>query len=218
MKDACLLFCLERVLTHNYLFCICNNLILLAEEQEKEWARIDDNIRHNRAPQTNTSVQEEAMSAWRRRDWYQLICMRLWSSRASIKARDETVFRVLRREFILDRELDEPFAPKDPAKRVKDSFNFGRYLGLAQIHILSHAVEVQKKTWSFFGLMAIAFYGVAVVVHEKVMVSFVQRASRHSCNLCAKHCQSDALRLLPCRLSDGFGLAVAGWCSWVTSF
>lgn len=162
--------------------------MLIAEEQEKEWDRIDDNIRHKRTPQTNISAQEEAMSAWRGRDWYTLICMRLWSSKASIKARDETVFRVLRREFILDRNLDEPFAPKDPAKRVKNSFNFGRYLGLAQIHILSHAVEVQKKTWSFFGLAAIAFYGVAVAVHERVMVSFVQRytfAKRHSWNLCA---------------------------------
>ena len=68
--------------------------------------------------------------------------------------------------------MDAPFAPKDASKRLKETFNFGRYLGVAQIHILGHSVEVQKKTWSFFGLMAVAFFGIAKVVHEKVMVSF----------------------------------------------
>lgn len=155
---------------HNLVLFFLGNFRITAEEQEKKWAKIDETIRHQPAHDAPTLADEQVLTTWQRRHWYTLICTRFWSSDAAIQSREETTFKGLRREFILDRALEEPFAPKDAAKRLKHSFNFGRYLGLAQIHILSHAVEVQKQTWFFFGVTAIAFYGIAVAVHERVMV------------------------------------------------
>lgn len=133
-----------------------------------------------------------------------MIGSRVWSSAAAIRAREEVVFKFLRREFILDRSLDAPFSPKDPDKRVEDSFNFGRYLGLAQIHILSHAVEVQQKTWLFFAVMAIAFYFIAKLVHEKVMVSSLSSFGVLMYVICFFH------PLTICASFVGFGMGM-GW-------
>ena len=100
-----------------------------------------------------------------------MICTRFWSGNKYVKAREEAVFRALRREFILDRNLEPPFQPMDKEKRVQETFNFGRYLGLAQIHILSHIVHIPFSVWAFFAVSAVAFYGLAMLVHERVMVS-----------------------------------------------
>ena len=186
------------------MFRVCT---FTAEHQQKEWSKIDDEIRHQRS-RAATSSENDVLAALQRRPWYTLICTRFWSSAESVRSREETVFKALRREFILDRALDEPFQPKPPEKRLKESFNFGRYLGLAQIHILSHAVEVQKKTWFFFALTAVAFYGVALAVHERVMVSV--------CQLVTLFAFKGGYPHLPVLLVD---LQALGWvwvtCGWV---
>jgi Ca2+-binding EF-hand superfamily protein len=144
-------------------------MIREASETEKAWDKMDEQIRHQRN-HAATQSEHNVVAALQQRPWYSLLCSRFWSLTHESNRREEAVFRALRREFVLDRSLAEPFLPVAEDKQVEDSFNFGRYLGLAQIHILSHAVEVQKGTWVFFGVTATLFYGVAVVVHEKVEI------------------------------------------------
>lgn len=145
-------------------------LIREAEEQHREWDKLEEEIRHQRC-QDATQSEHDAMAALQRRPWYTMICTRFWSNQSAVKAREETVYKALRREFILDRSLDEPFVPADKVRRVEDTFNFGRYLGLANVHLISNAVEVHQETWFFFAVMTGVFYGIALAAHEKIYVS-----------------------------------------------
>jgi len=82
------------------------------------------------------------------------------------------IFQALRHEFILDRDLEPPFAAKSGENgqyrlNAKD-FNFGRYLSLAQAHILTHIVEVEIHTWLFFAIGVILWYYIANAVHRSI--------------------------------------------------
>lgn len=156
-------------------FFVIQVLMLIREagEQQREWNKIEDDIRHQRDSHRAmfTQSEQDQMHALHRRRWYTFCCTRLWSNQRAVMAREEAVYRALRREFVLDRGLDPPFQPRGDEHRVEPTFNFARYLGLAQIHILSHAVEVQKGTWMCFALGGVVFYIIAVLVEQHIEVS-----------------------------------------------
>lgn len=187
-------------------------MIREAGHQQKEWDKIEESIRHQRT-HNPTQAEQDQVYDLQRRPWYTLFCTRLWSNQRAVVAREEAVYRALRREFILDRALDPPFEVRGPEKRIQDTFNFARYLGLAQIHILSHAVEVQKGTWMFFAFSSIVFYYIAVLVEEKIEVS--QDLSTQECGCLDLHVHTLFSRLFG-RALAGFGWQSDGRCSWAT--
>lgn len=147
-------------------------MISEAEEQHDIWAEIDDEIRHNHAPNSGATEEEmDQMRILQHKPWYSMICSRLIIGDEAVKAREELVFKALRREFILDRDVEAPFQAANRNKRVEHTFNYGRYLGLAQIHILSHVVEVEESTWIFFAFLTVVFYAIGDLVGRDIVVS-----------------------------------------------
>lgn len=144
-----------------------------AEEQQEEWHKLDEKIIHE-AEHHHTEDDHEVMDALHASKWYMLLCSRLWIGGEGVEKREAAVFKALRTEFILDRDIHPPYTPAPPERRVNDHFNFARYLGLAQIHILSHVVEVENRTWVFFALLAVLFYFIALLVDEMTMVSLLR--------------------------------------------
>mmetsp|Transcript_18487 Transcript_18487/g.35116 ORF Transcript_18487/g.35116 Transcript_18487/m.35116 type:complete len:742 (-) Transcript_18487:103-2328(-) len=146
-------------------------MISEAEEQHEIWAEIDEEIRHHQTPnQAATQEEIDEMAILQHKPWYSLICSRLFLGNEVVKAREEIVFKALRREFIVDREVEPPFETSNARKRVEYTFNYGRYLGLAQIHILSHVVEVEENTWLFFAAMTVVFYLIGHAVSRDIVV------------------------------------------------
>ena len=184
-------------------------MISEAEEQHEIWAEIDEEIRHHHSPnQAPTREEEEEMAVLQHKPLYSMICSRLFIGDKAVKAREELVFKALRREFIIDREVDPPFQPSSAHKRVEHTFNYGRYLGLAQIHILSHVVEVEENTWLFFAFMSVVFYGIGNLVSRDISVSSLWRLFFSAQIMSANNTFS-----VHCRLLVGFGCRGAGWYS-----
>lgn len=176
-------------------------MIREARDQQEHWDKIEEEIRHQRTLAANQS-ERDIVHALQRRPWYTLICTRIWSKHRTVLVQEEAAYKALRREFILDRGLDEPFAAKDEEKRVKETFNFGRYLGLAQVHILSHSVEVQSGTWMFFALGGVVFYFIAVLANENIEVR--ETVSILLCSLRSCFCLTPFLMLVDGYNSDSW--------------
>lgn len=143
-----------------------------ASLQHSRWNAMDERIRHEESHDVTPS-ERKTILAWQSLPWYALLYHQIMGSASEQHNREETIFRSLRREFLLDRSLHEPFGPTSADKRLDDTFNFGRYLGLAEIHVLSHAIKVQLGTWGFFAFMTLAFYGVTYALGFEVKVSVV---------------------------------------------
>jgi hypothetical protein len=142
--------------------------IRFAEHQQHEWTSLDARIRNEQLISQNhrlTTEEREALNRLHETPWYALISRHFWfDSSENIRRQEELVWRALRTEFILDRSLDPPFTPIDQVKRLDSTFHFGRYLGLAQIHVLSHAIEVEQETWLFFAGTTVLYYAVGALV------------------------------------------------------
>ena len=153
-------------------------MISEAEEQHEIWAEIDEEIRHHHTPNQGATQEEiDEMAVLQHKPWYSMICSRLFIGNEAVKAREELLFKALRREFVVDREVEPPFETSHAHKRVEHTFNYGRYLGLAQIHILSHVVEVEENTWLFFAFMTVVFYLIGHTVSRDIAVSDLWRTS-----------------------------------------
>ena len=145
-------------------------MLQVAEKQQDRWFEMDERIRLEHGMDMKQSERDEMQMALKKRRWYSIICDGFDARR------EELIFRALRREFILDRSLSKPFRPCDPEKRLSDTFNFGRYLGLAQVHVLSHVIEVHLSTWGFFAFMTVLFYVIAIALNFQIEVSDRQNA------------------------------------------
>ena len=156
-------------------------MIQVADKQDHRWFEMDEHIgmEHTSMELTPTEMEEIQRILYgkeSRRPWYSILGDRLCFSsnrhrETAQKRREEMIFRLLRREFILDRSLSAPFRPTDPAKRLSGTFPFGRYLALAQVHVLSHVIEVQLGTWGLFAFMTCIFFVVAIVLNFQIEVS-----------------------------------------------
>lgn len=82
--------------------------------------------------------------------------------------RELLLYKALRDEFVLDRELEYPFFPS--AERVEKDFNFGRYLSFCQASLLDKVVHVKISTWVVFALGMIVYYLFVLLVHCNEMV------------------------------------------------
>lgn len=153
-------------------------LVNEAAETEEVWSEYDEDCRLQVQSNEDSSTLEEEnfMST---EDELHLsrnpasFCKRLIPTfpDALDHLREKVVFQALRREFIVERSPHEPFHPVEESKRVEKDFLFGRYLGLAQIHLLTHVVEVRVPTWAVFAFGTISFYIYALCVRENLLVS-----------------------------------------------
>lgn len=83
--------------------------------------------------------------------------------------KDLQLFRELRTEFILERELEPPFSPQE-ANGIGDDFDFGNYLGICLGHELAHVVHVKVVTWFLFALLTLLFCGINVALENQYSV------------------------------------------------
>eukprot|EP00977_Amphora_coffeiformis_P006109 scaffold1323_cov160-Amphora_coffeaeformis.AAC.14 len=151
-------------------------MIKVAEKQHHRWFELDEKIGLEQSSMELTQTErDEIQTALRktRRPWYSIFgdcfCFSKDGDTAQ-QRREEIIFRLLRREFILDRSLSKPFRPADPGKRIPSTFQFGRYLALAQVHVLSHVIEVQLSTWGLFAFMTCVFFAVAVALNFHIEI------------------------------------------------
>jgi hypothetical protein len=82
---------------------------------------------------------------------------------------DLILFYGIRTEFVLERSVVPPFEPA-PNNGLDDDFNFGRYLSICLGHTFSHVVELEDKTWAFFGFLTILFYGLLMMTSNNLTV------------------------------------------------
>jgi len=95
------------------------------------------------------------------------------------------LFKALRDEFVLDRELEYPFSPSQ--EQVEEDFNFGRYLGACQASMLEKVVHVKIMTWIFFAVGVVVYYLFVLMVHcnrevcnKNTFVCVVEYITMHS--------------------------------------
>ena len=85
---------------------------------------------------------------------------------------DLLLYYGIRNEFLLDRSLEPPFHPMEEGEnRLDNDFNFARYLGICLGHTLGHVVELDDKTWAFFGILTILYYILLMLTSNDIYVS-----------------------------------------------
>jgi len=145
-------------------------LVREASETEEQWLEMDKACRGHQTDWAPTADEIKAASEVDRSYWYARFFPQLLNKDQEC-VKDRVLFQALRNEFILDRGDEYPFEPVPESKRVGDDFNFGRYLALAQTHVLMHVVEVQKYTWICFAAGTLVYFALALAVRENVEVS-----------------------------------------------
>uniref|UniRef100_A0A7S1VF95 EF-hand domain-containing protein n=1 Tax=Grammatophora oceanica TaxID=210454 RepID=A0A7S1VF95_9STRA len=83
---------------------------------------------------------------------------------------DAYYFYALRKEFLLDRNLEYPFEPTSEGQRLNPDFNFGRYLGLSLVAFLTNIVDVSNMTLVFFCLTSLIGYVYVILVDENLVI------------------------------------------------
>jgi len=82
-----------------------------------------------------------------------------------------TIFQGIRKEFILERSMKEPFEP-NTLNPVDGNFHFGRYLSHCLGKDLANIVHVSTTTWCFFAMLTLFFFGLTFVLPgDKVEVN-----------------------------------------------
>jgi len=154
------------------IFFVAQVLVLLkfATETDNEWAAMDKLCRNdvalNRTEWTPSAEERQALQKLRKASWVTRFIPQLFDKSAE-QIRDTVIFRALRHEFLLDRSLGPPFRPTATEKQQLD-FDFGRYLAIAQSHMLEHVVEVEQDAWLWFAVGTILFYAFAYLVHDNM--------------------------------------------------
>jgi hypothetical protein len=83
---------------------------------------------------------------------------------------DLALFYGIRNEFLLDRSLDPPFEPSEDSALHQD-FNFALYLSRSRGNSVAHLVELEDKTWLFFGAVTIFCYIVLLLTKYNIHAS-----------------------------------------------
>lgn len=104
---------------------------------EQEWSRMDRLAMHRRHQDPSYPADEE-----------------------------QRLFEALRKEFILERDVEPPFSPAPQAHRVSEDFPFGRYLSISLGQFLTHTVELDEMTLLFFAVAALGYYLVGFLIDE----------------------------------------------------
>ena len=152
-------------------------LVSEASTTEDKWERMDTKCRelrlaegrHDDALVFPSSSEQEAAIHLRSIYWLTRF-FKGFRDKKEYDRKEFFMFQALRNEFILDRGLEPPFEPR-PVISEADDFNFGRYLSLAQAHILTHIVEVKVHTWICFAAGALCWYLICISVnrHEETL-------------------------------------------------
>jgi hypothetical protein len=151
------------------IFFVVQVLVLVQEagESEVDWLEMD---RKARDPDANWAERAESYRQHQQQSFLRSYTSLLFRNKGLEKEDDLLLFKALRDEFVLDRDLDYPFRPSE--QRVdQDNFNFGRYLSACMGGLLTHVVEVTITTWLFFALATVVYYVYALLVHENETVS-----------------------------------------------
>ncbi|KAL7559193.1 hypothetical protein ACA910_013200 [Epithemia clementina (nom. ined.)] len=154
-------------------FFVIQVLILIQEASltEQQWEELDELAKMPGSRISMTGAVSMSMHQnFKKKDSIFALCFPQLRDRKIERAQMHLTFKALREEFLLERSLDDPFHPAPEDKRVDSDFNFGRYLSLAQAYTLTRIVEVEDKTWFFFGVLIIAFYGVCQLVGRDIEV------------------------------------------------
>lgn len=106
--------------------------------------------------------------------WRSFLVRSLLSTTKSNFHIDLILFYGIRTEFILERSLVPPFEPATD-NGLDNDFNFGRYLSICLGHTFSHVVELEDKTWAFFGLLTILYYGLLMITSSDLTVRTIRR-------------------------------------------
>lgn len=152
-------------------FFVIQVLVLVQEagETEQEFLAMERAVRDPDANWTEraASCQQHRLHQSFLRSYTSL----LFRNKAVEKEEDLLLFKAVRDEFVLDRDLDYPFRPSE--ERVDENFNFGRYLSACMGSILTSVVQVNIITWLFFAAATVVYYGYALLVHENETVRYI---------------------------------------------
>ena len=167
-------------------FFVIQVLILIQEASltERQWEELDalakmPNSRISRVRSISQSMHQN----FQKKDTIFALCFPQLRNRKIEKAQMYITFKALREEFLLERSLDDPFHPAPEDKRVEADFNFGRYLSLAQAYTLTRIVEVEEKTWFFFGILIVGFYGICILVGRNIEVCRKDFVLKSTCSI-----------------------------------
>jgi hypothetical protein len=150
------------------IFFVVQVLVLIQEagESEQDWLEMD---RKARDPDVNWAERAQLYQQHQQQSFLQSYTSLLFRNKAVEKQEDLLLFKALRDEFVLDRDLDYPFRPSE--QLVDETFNFGRYLSACMGSLMTQVVEVTIKAWLFFAVATVMYYGYALLVHENETVS-----------------------------------------------
>jgi hypothetical protein len=145
------------------IFFVVQVLVLVQEagETEQEWVAMD---RAARDPDASWAERAASYQQHRQQSFLRSYTSLLFRNMSVEKEDDLLLFKALRDEFVLDRDLDYPFRPSE--ERVDEDFNFGRYLSVCMGRGLTHIVHVNISTWLFYAAATVVNYGYALLVHE----------------------------------------------------
>lgn len=154
-------------------FFVFQVLILIQEASltEKQWEELDALAKMPNSRISVSFVSQSMRGALLKKDSVLSFCFPQLRDRNTERNQNHLIFKALREEFLLERTLEHPFDPISEEKRIDPDFNFGRYLSLAQAYTLTRIVEVEDKTWLFFGFLVVVFYGFCELVDRNVEVS-----------------------------------------------
>jgi hypothetical protein len=152
-------------------FFVVQVLVLVHEagETEQEFLAMERAVRDPDAnwAERAASCQQHRLQQSLLRSYTSL----LFRNKAVEKEEDLLLFKAVRDEFVLDRDLDYPFRPSE--ERVDENFNFGRYLSACMGSVLTSVVQVNIITWLFFAAATVVYYGYALLVHENETVRYI---------------------------------------------
>jgi len=156
-------------------FFVVNVLVLVhgGEAMEKTWrafntacrdpeylAKLDALEEDNKPSQCRTSYIQYLF-------WQNMVVPFRWRTSRKGEREHLQYFRAMRREFVLERSFEPPFAPHLGHKdRVPEDFDFGRYLSICLGHNLQHMVHLSIYTWMVLGLFSLIFYAIAVIIEN----------------------------------------------------
>lgn len=141
-------------------------LIHFATQTKREWLDMEQECHVNDEVTSGKSERRPAIAVQRQTpNWYETL-INGDSALQDQTIVEQLVYASLRDEFIREREVDPPFSAS--TNSVSKDFNFARYLGHAQTHLLKHVVEVERETLLLFAVGTVAFSALALVAEGDV--------------------------------------------------
>ena len=164
--------------------CLVLLLVSAAKRIEEQLWTMDRAARDDEyMDKVRQHVNQNSNASGDKSSWLVYCCKSLVPCMYSRKQRlmeDLVLFEGVRKEFLLERSVTQPFEPAEDANRVADDFNFGRYLSICLGHALGHVVEVKIVTWAFFAMVTILFYAFLILIGNSALVSINRRNGREA--------------------------------------